>query len=508
MTLLSLADIARRAGVERAAVSNWRRRHSDTFPEPVEQEGRELFRADEIVDWLDRRKISRASLLPGEVEGSTYGDRFRAAEPTVVAPRTGDDLGLFWARTLRQPALQGLHDAPEALLDLVVLRLRNEPAWTALFRSGRPPAEALDDFLSSRDHGPYLATPGDSRVRQVSALLAALDALAPPPDDAGWAALAEEFLDATAEWLGRRTEHHTPRSIVQVMLEVTLPRPHESLCDPCCGTGALLTGAAGWVDGPVRGHALGSRSARIAALALELRGRQCNVTDDAVPMPEGSRDHYDVVISNPPFNLRFGERPWNGRFGRIPPRSVSFAWLCDAYERLVPFGRAAVVTPIGSVSSGGDERELRAALVDAGVVERIITFPSRLFLNTSIPVTLWVLRKSRSDSVLMVDGSGLGHMADRSHRRLGTEDIAILTSAKPGMHARRVPLSEIRDREYDLTPARYVSAPDSGGGERGDAERDELLSDRLRALADAERAVQRADEIARLRLRRIAGWEQ
>lgn len=49
------ADIARLAGVTRAAVSNWRRRHDD-FPAPVEgTRGSPLFSLEEVRAWLDRQ---------------------------------------------------------------------------------------------------------------------------------------------------------------------------------------------------------------------------------------------------------------------------------------------------------------------------------------------------------------------------------------------------------------------------------------------------------------------
>jgi type I restriction enzyme M protein len=238
----------------------------------------------------------------------------------------------------------------------------------------------------------------------------------------------------------------------------------------------------------------------MAALTLELRGRPGEVTDDAEPSPEGSRDKYDVVISNPPFNMRFRDRPWHGRFGPIPPTSSGFAWLCDAYERLAPGGRAAVVTANGSVFRTGLERNLRAAMVKAGVIDRIIAFPPRLFPYTGVGVTLWVLRESGPPSVLMVDGTDFGYMTDRSHRRLSPDDVRLLSSVEPGEHTRLVSLSEIQAQDFNLTPGRYLTRgphPDEG----------ETFAERLRALAEAEDAVRDADERAREQLGRIAGWK-
>src|SRR5699024_3353361 len=57
-SVLSAADIARLAGVGRAAVSNWRKRYPD-FPEPVPESGAApAFRSDEVQQWLrDQGKL-------------------------------------------------------------------------------------------------------------------------------------------------------------------------------------------------------------------------------------------------------------------------------------------------------------------------------------------------------------------------------------------------------------------------------------------------------------------
>ncbi|MFH0243712.1 helix-turn-helix transcriptional regulator [Streptomyces sp. HK10] len=78
--LVPRAEIARLAGVRRPAVSNWERRHPDTFPGPVPagEGGTELFRAAEVADWLDRRVIPVNARGDDEPAGTTHGDRFRS----------------------------------------------------------------------------------------------------------------------------------------------------------------------------------------------------------------------------------------------------------------------------------------------------------------------------------------------------------------------------------------------------------------------------------------------
>lgn len=58
--LVSAADVARLAGVGRAAVSNWRRRHPD-FPEPVSGSAGSRFRLAEVERWLRSQGKLRAA---------------------------------------------------------------------------------------------------------------------------------------------------------------------------------------------------------------------------------------------------------------------------------------------------------------------------------------------------------------------------------------------------------------------------------------------------------------
>lgn len=100
--LVSAADIARLAGVTRAAVSNWRRRHPD-FPAPVGGERNALFALPEVREWLDRqRKRDEVSgeVLLWQALRETYGhDMIRGIADVaelvndgsshVVPPRVG-----------------------------------------------------------------------------------------------------------------------------------------------------------------------------------------------------------------------------------------------------------------------------------------------------------------------------------------------------------------------------------------------------------------------------------
>lgn len=92
-SLVSAADIARLAGVGRAAVSNWRRRYPD-FPEPVADSGTApAFRGDEVRRWLrDQGKLVGERALDSlwRALDAAGGDRETTAAVAAIAEYLAD----------------------------------------------------------------------------------------------------------------------------------------------------------------------------------------------------------------------------------------------------------------------------------------------------------------------------------------------------------------------------------------------------------------------------------
>src|SRR3954451_2924757 len=92
--LVTGSEIARLAGVTRAAVSNWRRRYDD-FPAPAGGAANSpLYALAEVQEWLDRQRKGQG--VSPEVElwqamRAAYGDQMVAGLAAVAAALTGAD---------------------------------------------------------------------------------------------------------------------------------------------------------------------------------------------------------------------------------------------------------------------------------------------------------------------------------------------------------------------------------------------------------------------------------
>ncbi len=136
--------------------------------------------------------------------------------------------------------------------------------------------------------------------------------------------------------------------------------------------------------------------------------------------------------------------------------------------------------------------------------------PPQLFFNTQIPACLWFLAKDKSGTpvsggkpsrdrrgeVLFIDARKLGRMASRVVRVFDDQDIARIASTVhrwradgedgadepyadvPGF-CRSVPVAEIAEHGYVLTPGRYVGAEEVDDDDEAFNEKMERLTSQL-----------------------------
>ena len=105
----------------------------------------------------------------------------------------------------------------------------------------------------------------------------------------------------------------------------------------------------------------------------------------------------------------------------------------------------------------------------------IVNLPSKLFLNTQIPASLWFLRRGktkRKDEILFIDARNLGHLISRRNREFSEQDIKKIANVyhnwkkcsktykdTPGFCS-STSLNEVKKLGYVLSPGRYVGLPE------------------------------------------------
>ncbi|NTW62256.1 SAM-dependent methyltransferase, partial [Candidatus Saccharibacteria bacterium] len=315
------------------------------------------------------------------------------------------------------------------------------------------------------------------------------------------------FMGMFADAEGKRGgQFYTPRSIVRLLVEMLAPQPGSRIYDPCCGSGGMFVQSEKFIeerkgrigDIAVYGQESNQTTWRLAKMNMAIRGIGADIKyGDTLHNDQLPDLKADYVIANPPFNIS----DWGGeslrndvrwKYGTPPTGNANFAWVQHFIHHLAPNGTAGFVLANGSMSSqSSGEGDIRKNLVQADLVDCIVTLPSQLFFNTGIPACLWFIsrdRKNRSGETLFIDGRNLGKMINRRNRELTDEDIAKVADTYhlftnrdqltyediPGF-CKVTTIDEIAEHDYALTPGRYV-------GSEAVEDDDEVFEEKMKRL--------------------------
>ncbi|MCZ7422947.1 N-6 DNA methylase [Verrucosispora sp. WMMA2121] len=408
---ITAAEIARLAGVGRAAVSNWRKRHAD-FPAPVGGTASSPeFDLIQVEQWL------RAQ---GKLTETTTSDRlWRRLAPAGESPAAA--LAAVGTRLLalqrgqrpRRPAdarLTPLIPDIDALADELGPQRAFDELWQRFSAPGPGRPFATPDNLADLMVG--LASVGGGSVLDPAAGTGALLRAAVRADctSAYGQELDEDLARLAGLWLALR----------EVPGEVSV-----------------------------------GDSMRADAFAGH--------TFDAVVChpPFGATNWGDQELGHDPRWI----------VGTTPRTEPELAWVQHALAHLRAGGHAVLLMP-PTVAGRRAGRRIRAELLRRGVLRAVVALPAGAAAPHGVPLHLWVLRRPAIDAppparTLLVDAAG-GELAETGPRILAAwQAFSADTDIEEAGFAHAVPVIELLDEEVDLTPARRQPAvADEATGEQ------------------------------------------
>lgn len=240
-------------------------------------------------------------------------------------------------------------------------------------------------------------------------------------------------------------EFFTPTSIVKLIVEVIEPF-HGLIYDPACGSGGMFVQSARFVERHSRnpnaeisiyGQEKVDETIRLCKMNLSVHGLSGDIRKGNTYYEDrhDSLGKFNFVMANPPFNVSGVDKEKikdDTRFGLGMPNTdnANYIWIQAFYSALNKKGRAGFVMANSAADARGAELEIRRKLIEAGVVDVMISIGPNFFYTVTLPCTLWFLDKDkpdeRRDRVLFIDARSLYRQIDRAHRDFTPEQIEFL----------------------------------------------------------------------------------
>ncbi|MFF4690341.1 N-6 DNA methylase [Streptomyces sp. NPDC001307] len=465
-TEVTAAGIARLAGVGRAAVSNWRRRHAD-FPKPVGgTETSPSFALAEVEAWLRKQgKLAEVPLrervwqqLVGHPEGPLTALVHAGCALLLIHERPTVWLDASAGSDARLAAI-----LPGALEQVLTARFGSVPGRAegrgggsagvgagvnasdgaegvngaaagpgvnaAPVESGvnaSPTAQAVNTPPAVHNTATVHGTPAAGTAAPTSTPATATPRTPTGPQLLPSAPLLRGAAELAAEigarqafefLLGRHLDANprqytlTPAELAGLMAD--LAGPARTVLDPACGTGALLRAVDTRPDQELYAQDSAPDLAALTALRLALHSRAGvrGAAGDTLRADAYPELRADAVLCHPPFNERnwgHDELAYDPRWEYgFPARTESeLAWVQHALARLADGGSAVLLMPPAAASRRSGRR-IRADLLRRGALRAVAALPVGAAPPYNIPLHVWVLRRPdrtpASPEVLLVD---------------------------------------------------------------------------------------------------------
>lgn len=225
-------------------------------------------------------------------------------------------------------------------------------------------------------------------------------------------------------------QYFTPRPLIKAMVDVMLPSPDETICDPAAGTGGFLIAAHEFIArhyqldpdqkrhlrfDALRGTEIVDNTARLCVMNLLLHGigapngESPIAVDDSLAADPGER--YPMVLTNPPFGKKssmtiIGAEGETSRESLTVVREDFWATTSNKQLNFVQHvktlldieGRAAVVVPDNVLFEGGAGETVRRRLLHECDMHTLLRLPTGIFYAQGVKANvLFFDRKPASE---------------------------------------------------------------------------------------------------------------
>lgn len=249
----------------------------------------------------------------------------------------------------------------------------------------------------------------------------------------------EYFIGNFAATEGNRGgEFFTPASVVDLLVNMLEPQKG-IVYDPACGTGGMFIQSNKYSGVPLKfvGQEQNSKTIMLAYMNAVLHGIDIDIKMGDTLLNDCYSDlKADIVISNPPFNMK----DWGAEFvsyddprliGKINKNNANYMWIQHFLYHMKEDGKAGFVISNGALTSSNEaDYYTRMRMIELNVIDCVVQLPEKMFLGTAIPSTLIFLNNNRDkrDKILFIDASKLGELISKTQKVITKSDIERISS--------------------------------------------------------------------------------
>ena len=235
------------------------------------------------------------------------------------------------------------------------------------------------------------------------------------------ATIYEELLEKNAgEKKSGAGQYFTPRPLINVMVELLVPKLGERWNDPAAGTFGFMIAADHYlrekhdhyyelnakdrkfqIEEAFSGCELVQDAHRLALMNAKLHGLESKIAMGDTLSDLGKLfKNFDGVLANPPFGTKKGgERPSRDDF-TFATANKQLNFLQHIYRSLKKDGkaRAAVVLPDNVLFEDGDGRKIRQDLMDKCDLHTILRLPTGIFYAAGVKTNVLFFTRGKTDT--------------------------------------------------------------------------------------------------------------
>jgi type I restriction enzyme M protein len=300
-----------------------------------------------------------------------------------------------------------------------------------------------------------------------------------------------EYLLSKVATSGTNGQFRTPRHIINLMVELMKPNPHDTITDPAAGTSGFLVSSGEYIqkhhkelfnDENLKKHYnqdmffgfdMDATMLRIGAMNMMLHGveRPNIMYRDSLSDQNPDRETSTLILANPPFKGSLDFESVSDDLLKITKtKKTELLFIALMILMLKKGGRCATIVPDGVLFGGSNaHKKLRQEIIENHNLKAVISMPSGVFKPyAGVSTAIIIFEKTGiggTENVWFYNMTSDGFTLDDKRQKTDSNDIPDIikrfenleneTNNKRTEKSFMVLKDEIVKNDYDLSINRY-----------------------------------------------------